>query len=224
MNSTFVRSLLACSLALPLLAFAEDKHIDENIYIKNWTKGWYIGAGFNGNPEFLMNNGSSDALPDFSGTEVELNSSNTGFEVYLGRQVSDHWATEFGYTYVGNITFEAEDEATEVVTDTATVKQWNLHYVGVGRLPVAEHVDFMFKGGLAWYYSSNKFHQIDPEVITHANYRGFALTYGAGVEIFWDQFFIRADYTIVSPPSDVQEDFYVSDIVSLSLAYKFVSP
>lgn len=224
MNRTFV---LACSMLISLSSFANKgadysppAHAPASHDNLDWAKGWYIGAGVNRDAAFTMQNGGVESLPFFTADEIELKNSNVGFDVYLGREISKYWSAEFGYTYIGNIGLNGETD--EVLVQSATIKQWDLHLVGVGRLPVGEYFNFMLKGGAAWYYNSEKFHDLPLDAISHNNYRGFALTYGAGMEIPWDQFVIRGEYTVISPASNVQDDFYVTDIIAMSLIYKFM--
>lgn len=226
MKSLINPALFVCSIALSLPALANkgaaytEKPSTPSTDNLDWSKGWYIGLGINNDGIFSEDVTGVSSLIGFTTDEVDLSNSNIGFDVYLGREISKYWAVELGYTYVGNL--DVNGETDEGLIQSATVKQWNVHAVGLGRLPLGEHFDFMIKGGPAWYFNSEKFEDVATDLTVHSKYRGFALTYGAGLEVFWDQFVVRADYTMISPPNNIQDDFWVTDIAGLSFIYKFI--
>jgi hypothetical protein len=226
MKPMIAPALIACSLALSLPVLANkgaDYHKPAETKSNNtddWSKGWNIGAGVNADANSTYYTHGTTVPIGFTTEEVDLQNNNTGFDVYIGREVSKYWATELGYSYVGNIDLSGKTD--HVHEQSASVRQWNVHAVGLGRLPLGYHMNFLYKGGIAWYYNSGKFHDLALDEITHSKYRGFALTYGAGLEVTWDQFAIRGDYTFLSPPENIQDDFWVSDLVGLSMIYKFI--
>jgi hypothetical protein len=226
MKPMIAPTLFTCSLLLTFAAFANkgaayhSQPVHKSTDNLDWSKGWYIGVGVNADSEFITNTNGASLPIGFTTDKVRYDSNNTGFDVYIGREISPYWAAEFGYSYVGNIDFTGETD--HVHEQTASVRQWNVHTVGLGRVPLGYHMNFMYKGGLTWYYNSGKFHDLTLDEITHNKYRGFALTYGAGLEVTWDQFALRGDYTFISPPSNIQDDFWISNLIGVSMIYKFI--
>lgn len=226
MKPMIAPTLLVCSLFMTLPALANKgadykaPQPESSPYNLDWSKGWYIGAGVNADALTFFDVNGTTIPAAFSTDKVEINSNNAGFDVYIGREVNRYWAAEFGYSYVGNVDLKGITDG--VKEQTAYARQWNLHAVGIGRLPLGYHMNFMYKGGLAWYFNSGKFLDIPTDVVSHNRYRGFALTYGAGLEVTWDQFVLRGDYTFMSPPENIQDDFLVTDLMGVSLIYKFI--
>lgn len=229
MKNTIVAIAIAGSLAVSLSAFANKgadykphHHHHDNL---DWSKGWYIGAGVNGNAESTMGyNGSPEVFEgqlgdSFSG-EVELGESNVGFDAYVGRKVSKHWAVELGYTWLGDQTFDVEESELEVYD--LEVEQWNVHLVGIGYLPVGEYVNVFVKGGAAYFSTTQELETEAADVdVNTSTLHTMALTYGAGIELAWDNWGIRGEYNVIWPTSSAREDFYIADIISANIYYKF---
>jgi len=231
MNKTIVAIAIAGSLAVSLSAFAHkgaayrssgcDTCVPDNL---DWSTGWYIGAGVNGNAQGTMNlNGSPDVFDHYLDglvDEVDQSSSDIGFDVYVGREVSKHWAAELGYTYVGNINFDGE--LADVETQNIQVKQWNVHLVGVGKLPIGEYFNVFAKGGAAYFSTTQEFETVATGAEVTDTSHTMALTYGAGLEVAWDNWGIRGEYNVIWPANNVRDDFYIADIISANLYYKFM--
>jgi opacity protein-like surface antigen len=183
----------------------------------NWGQNWYIGFGINADAASNLQ-GQPDAFVGVEIDELELDSTAIGFDVYLGRSINDHFAVELGYTFVGNVELDLSSESSYY---SGKVEQWDLHAVALGRWPIGDYVNLMIKGGAAWYENSQNLKNINSDLTTHDKYSGFALTYGGGLEVFWDQFGVRADYTAILPPNRADDMFYVSDLIGMSFIYKF---
>jgi len=228
MNKSIVALAIAGSLAVSLSAFAnkgaeyQPNHNHHNNL--DWSKGWYIGAGVNGNAESTMNlQGPSDVfstvLTDL--TEVEQTAGNAGFDLYVGRHVSKHWAVELGYTWLGDQFFDGE--VLEVDTYGIELQQWNIHLVGVGYLSIGEYVNLFAKGGVAYYYSKQEYEdEITGADLGSDTLNTMALTYGAGIELALNNWGIRGEYNVIWPANNVEDDFYVADIISANIYYKFM--
>lgn len=204
--------LSACSLSLCLNAFAAST---DNL---NWAENWSIGFGINADASSNLQ-GQPQAFVDVDTDSLELESTAVGFDVYLARAINDHFAIEMGYTFVGNVDLDYYAESGPY---TVKVEQWNLHAQALGRWPIGEYVNLMIKGGTAWYENTQNLENIETGAKVHDKYSGFALTYGGGVEVFWDQFGLRADYTALLPPNRADDMLYVSDLLGLSFMYKFM--
>lgn len=222
MKRIILSSLIASSLtlALPALASKGAPYSPKTQDNLDWSTGWYIGAGFNSDAEFLLKLHGTEDITNISAAKIEMDSHNTGFDVYLGREVNPYFTTEFGYTYVGNLDLTGKTDG-ELV-EKVTVRQWNLHVVALAKAPVGEHLNFFLKGGVTWYNNSQKVRDYEENTTEHDKSEGVALTYGAGAEVAWDQFALRADYTKVRPGNSISKDFYISDLVGMSLIYKFM--
>lgn len=234
MNFKHIALATAASLTLCVTAFAGGdqemptyKH--KNGYNSNWATGWYIGAGANGDSG--MTDDSVFGQESWQGwglavNEQDFNKSENdmGFDVYVGRKVSNYFAFEMGYTAVGNQHFKAFNNDT-ATTDKVEVKQWNVHGTGLIHMPIGEYFNVFGKGGVAYYQNQtdtkSEFLQANG-IDGHAKLNTFALTYGAGIEVTWDQFGVRGDYTVIAPSHNNQDNFYISDLIGVSLFYRFM--
>lgn len=242
MNKKIMTVAIAGSLAMSLSAFASSgpgaSHHNGSSSKDNmdWTQGWYIGAGVNGDAAGTQTlkgrdpsvfNGSASATAGgitAAPAEFEQTARNVGFDVFVGRSVSDHFAFEMGYTWLGNVDFKNEN-ASDVTTDKVVVKQWNVHAVGVGKFPIGDYFAMYAKGGLAYMGSEQDFTNAvntAAPVKTTEKLNTFALTAGAGLEVSWDQFGVRGEYNVMLPSDSARNDFYISDIIGLNAYYKFM--
>jgi opacity protein-like surface antigen len=229
MDKKIIAIAIAGSMAISLSAFANkgaEYHAPHHKHHDNldWSKGWYIGAGVNGNAQATMGlNGSPKVFdhyfPNDFVTEYEQTTSDVGFDAYIGRQVSRHWAVELGYTWLGNQFFEGEYLETEVIQ--AEVQQWNAHLVGIGKLPIGEYFNVLAKAGAAYFSSEQEFTFTDGTASATDTTHTMALTYGAGIEVAWDNWGIRGEYNVIWPANNVEDDFYIADIISANIYYKF---
>jgi hypothetical protein len=227
----------AATLALCLTASAGGQNApsySHHGYNSNWAEGWYIGAGANWDASQSAKLPTVDMPWDESQyghvTSFEKSENGTGFDVYVGRKVSNHFAFEVGYTWLGQQEFRSTGYdlgipgCKDICTQTAQVNQWNVHGVGLVKWPIGDYFDVFAKGGIAYYVNttdldgglSTQYPDPNPELST------FALTYGAGLELSYEQFGIRGEYTVVAPNFNNQEDYYISDIIGASLFYRFM--
>lgn len=238
MNKKIMTVAIAGSLAMSLSAFASSgpgaSHHGSHEDNMDWSKGWYVGAGINGDatntanlvgrdPAVFANGSNTAGGITAAPSEFEQTSNNIGFDVFVGRDVSRHFAFEVGYTWVGNVEFETE--VTEDEVDEITVQQWNVHAVGVVKMPVGEYFTVFGKGGIAYLSSVHeisKNEDLPTAVNSDETLNTFALTAGAGMEVAWDQFGVRGEYNVLLPSETARNDFYISDVVSLNVFYKFM--
>jgi hypothetical protein len=232
MNKQIIAIAIAGSMAVSLSAFANKGAEYQKPHHKHhnnldWSKGWYIGAGVNGNAQATMElNGTPHVfnhyLPEtFSDAQVKSTANDLGFDAYVGRQVSRHWAVELGYTWLGNQFFNGYEFFDGAKNYEIEVQQWNAHLVGIGKMPVGHYVNVFFKGGVAYFSSEQEFtNEIESFTVTDST-RGMTLTYGAGIELAMHHWGIRGEYNRIWPANNVEDDFYVADIISANIYYKF---
>jgi OmpA-OmpF porin, OOP family len=216
MNNKILTLIIAGSMAVSLSAFATKGAVYQApVQEKEKEHGaWYIGAGVNGSSQFSMNNG------DFE-DEFEQESANLGFDVYVGYDANKYWGVEAGYTYVGNINYQNEDD--EFAWEGVEVKQWNAHLVGVGKLPIGDYFSMFFKAGFAYYSNKTEYSDLNDNDFAYDDTSdSMALTYGAGAEIAWENWGVRGEYNVISPANNVRDDFYIADVISANIYYKFM--
>jgi hypothetical protein len=241
MKRTFLTLAIASSMAVSLPAFA-NKGADykgSSHHSTSWANGWYVGGGINGNAPTTQNQSINFDFFDFS-SEIELEDSDIGFDVYVGKQISKRWAAELGFTQVGDITFTNDiylydGDNTFDFVEAYEVKQWNVHLVGLYKLNVGDHFNVFGKFGAAYFNSTEEFSITANYVpdgfptgdLIENNLGTFALTYGFGAEVVWDNWGIRGEYNVISPAEDIVEgnfytdEFYIADIVSANIYYRF---
>jgi hypothetical protein len=225
MNKKIASIAVASSLAVSLSAFASTgPAYNQSGYDGDWANGWYIGAGVNGDSQAVMDSNSGvDVFGLASDTVIDRRSSDLGFDVYVGRQVSDWFAGELGFTWVGDQKFRVRDADTRVKEEDITVKdQWNIHLVGVGHLPLGDYVGVFAKLGAAYLQSDTRYKDATLGTSETESTHGFALTYGVGLQVSYEQFGIRGEYNVYRPANNVRDDFYISDVISANVFYKFM--
>jgi hypothetical protein len=208
------------SLAISLPAFAG--MLDG--YTGDWSQGWYIGAGVNGDSQAVMDSRSGvDVFGLASDTRIDRRSSDVGFDVYVGRDVSNYFAGEFGFTWVGDQNFRVRDADTGVKEEDIKVKdQWNIHLVGKGQLPLGDYFNVFAKLGAAYLQSDARYKDATLGTSETESTHSFALTYGVGLELAYEQFGLRGEYNVYRPANNVRDDFYISDVISANVFYKFM--
>lgn len=190
-----------------------------------WSHGTYIGGGINGNAESFMHlNNTPEVFMHYlplssSATEVEQTNNSVGFDIYVGHDLNPYWSVELGYTYVANINLDGE--MNEIEFQEIRISQWNAHFVAVGKLPIASNFNAFAKLGVAYFGSNQDFGTEDLETEINDSIRTAAITYGAGIEVAWMNWGVRGEYNIISPSTSFSDDFYIADIISANLYYKF---
>lgn len=225
MNKIVSTLVLATSLSISLSSFANKgaAYQEKNEDNLNWFQNWYMGIGVNGNAENTLNlHGSTEVFDHISGfttlDEVEQTSSSPGFEFYVGRIINKNWSYELGYTLLGDMHFSGEiDESRE---EKVEVVQWNVHLVGIGKLPIGEYFNVFLKGGGGYIMSTQEF--LDTSGVNlRDKVNTMMLTYGWGIGLELERWGIRGEYNVISPANNVQDDFYIADIISATIFYKF---
>ncbi len=208
------------SLAISLPAFAG--MLDG--YNAAWDTGWYVGLGANVDSQQLMDTrGGVTQFKSSTFPRVDQRSADAGFDLYVGRDVSNYFAGELGFTWVGDMNFRVKDDGGDKAQDIKVKDQWNIHLVGKGTLPLGDYVGVFAKLGAAYMQSDQRFKDVDPSISTFTETtHGFALTYGVGIQATYEQFGVRGEYNVLRPAENVRDDFYVSDIISANVFYKFM--
>jgi len=224
MNKSIIAIAMVGSLAVSLSAFANKgaEYKGSHYEGHSWSNNWYVGGGINGNAANTITENNFDN----DGDNFEIESNDVGFDLYVGHNINRHWAAELGFTWVGKTTFayeDYEDDVTHIYYENE-VKQWNIHLVGMYKLPVADHFNLFGKFGAAYFGSTETFTDPfydDTDEETEWTVGTVALTYGFGAEAVWDRWGVRAEYNVIAPDHLVQDDFYVADIISANIFYKF---
>jgi opacity protein-like surface antigen len=225
MNKTIIAIAMVGSLAVSLSAFA-NKGAD---YVStksssDWSKNWYVGGGINGNS---VNTNEHDIR--FFDLKTDLDETKVGFDIFVGKNINKHWALEMGFTQVGDTTFDVDAGDFGIDAIEFEVSQWNVHMVGMYKLPVADHFNVFGKFGAAYMNSTQNFNvnievddgEFEEFEATEGTLGTFAITYGFGAEVSWDRWGVRGEYNVIRPAQDIQLQYYVADIISLNGYYKF---
>ena len=113
MNMKQVCLATAATLALCVTASAGGvnnpsySHEGHEHHHHDWSHGWYVGAGVNGDvantneqieaiaPWYLYSFGSD-------GADFQQEDNDVGFDIYVGKRTHKHFAFELGYSWVGD--------------------------------------------------------------------------------------------------------------------------
>lgn len=187
---------------------------------------------------------------------IKRTKNNWGFNLYVGRTLNNYFAAQADLIFRGSQTYNTTGVVTTltaapgipvgtavggIATSAQLTNQWAADVVGLFGLPVIPHYLTLFtKGGVAFYnyqlQTNSAVAVFDPtrqEALTLVNAssnlqkrNGFKFTYGAGLQLNWNQFGLRGDYTAYNRN---QEGAVISgtelpglnDFVSVTLNYAF---
>ncbi|WP_019613103.1 OmpA family protein [Psychromonas ossibalaenae] len=165
---------------------------------------WYAGARLGGTHynDLSSNLLNTDALDD----------NDIGGGVFIGRNLSDWFALETGYTYLGKAKFE----------NIGSIKQQGMDLVGKFTWHATESVDLFAKAGGFYYFSDGQ------DLLKGYDDDGLAATAGIGIEyIFTKNISTRFEYQFYNElelKEDSLDSSWDTHFYGLSLVYGWGAP
>lgn len=218
MNKTLVTSVIAAAgLAISGFAFAGSA----TAYRAPAANQWYAGIGAN-YTAVLANTYSGTSDGTLAGGEsYNLDTKNVGFNVFVGKRVSQTFAHEFGYTYIGKLTYTGN---TMRANKIEVKSPFDFYFNTYMFTPVAYGFQAFAKGGVnymrtsAWYSSS-----ASAQATAHTDYfNAFALNAGLGLQYMNGNYGVRAAWNHYFPVAQHSEtNFTTADTINLDVLYHF---
>lgn len=177
---------------------------------------WYIGAGVNYNSIQRDKNHTFD-----EGSEVfELDNHDIGINLIVGDKLTTHFANELGLNIIGDTGWKTNDD-----DEYSTFKIKNIYHVyydGYFFLPLTQSLEAFAKGGVSYVEAKNelKYHHSEGSCqLLRNSIKTFALNYGGGVQLNYQQVGIRGEYTRIVPNHDSDLFHAFTDTINLDLIW-----
>ncbi len=173
-------SLLACALLACQWASADDEFVNPD-----WANSaWYIGAGIGRSAVKIDEERIIASLRANAADSVSIQSDerSTAYKIFLGKQLSRHFALEGGYFDLGNFGFNAITTPAGTLNGKVGFKGGNLDLLA--QLPMTERFSVYGKLGMSYVKTTTQFTGNRLYAVTNPNpsERKFNPKVGVGVE------------------------------------------
>jgi OOP family OmpA-OmpF porin len=158
-------SVIGCAMLASQAALAEDTFINPE-----WANSaWYIGAGFGQSranidePRLLRSltaNGATSA-------SITSHERDTGFKLFLGKQLNQYFAIEAGYFDLGKFHFNSTTSGNGVLNGEASFRGANLDLIG--QLPLTQRLSAYGRVGMNYARTSTHFSGNRLAAVTNPN-------------------------------------------------------
>lgn len=164
------------------------------------AEDWYGGIAF-GNTSVDYDDEAAELqqqvsvlnIPGLSSASASIDDEDTGIKLYLGNNINDYMAVEFGYTDLGEVSTEASVTVFGAgsASISATESVYGLFGSLVGKLPVSETVNITGRAGIyLWDYDLD----ITESGTLGSSEQSFTddgndVFYGLGLEVGWFNLF-----------------------------------
>lgn len=176
-------------------------------------QGWYVGAGVNHTA-----NTTAKQENDTTGVESDLETTDYGWNIFVGRNFTESFAFELGYSSYGDNTFE-----NAAGTTTANYyNTWAVTALGKVISPSFYGVSAYLKAGVAYLNQESKV--LETEGTQDSQYSTGTLAYGFGLQYNYDRFGVALDWLRFQNNNTndvVGNSMYFPDEYSLNLMYNF---
>lgn len=211
--------MAGCALLSPLANAAEDwSHPD-------WANSaWYLGGGGGVSKAKLDESAIASALTNAGATNVLINSDqrDTGYKLFLGKQLNSNLALEGGWFDLGRFGFDASTVPLGTLSGRDKVRGWNLDMLL--QAPFSQQVSVYGRLGAAYVRSNSEFSGSHLGLISNGEDRKINPKIGLGMEYKFNEVLaLRGEverYRINSPVRNRRD----IDLFSVSLVYKFGQP
>ena len=193
------------------------------------TQGWYIGGGI-GQSKANNAGGCSDLSGVFDpGFSCTSNDTSTGWRLFAGYQLNDHFALEGGYVDLGDFKISANGTVLlNPATASGSDKASGFSFDVVGTLPINEQFGLLGRIGVfAWTLDASATATRsggipNPTVSVSDKPTGTSLDFGVGVKYdFYKDLGVRAEYQRFQSVGNDNTGKSDIDLISASLVYRF---
>lgn len=225
---TIAHTLGALSVMTGALLAAQSAQAQDNTFINpDWANSaWYIGAGV-GQSRATIDEPRLRASLAANGETVTgftKDQRDTGYKLFVGRQLNQYFAVEAGYFDLGKFDFQSSTSGNGVLNGQAGFRGVNLDLLG--QLPLSQRLSLLGRVGMHYTKTSTEFsgNRLLGSTNTHASERKLNAKLGLGLEYkFSEALALRGEverYRL----NDAVGNRGDADLYSVSLVYKLGRP
>lgn len=225
---TIAHTLGALSVMTASLLAAQAAQAQDNTFINpDWANSaWYIGAGV-GQSRATIDEPRLRASLAANGETVTgftKDQRDTGYKLFVGRQLNQYVAVEGGYFDLGKFNFQSTTSGNGVLNGQAAFRGVNLDLLG--QLPLSQRLSLLGRVGMHYTKTNTEFsgNRLLGSTNTHASERKLNAKLGLGLEYkFSEALALRGEverYRL----NDAVGNRGDADLYSVSLVYKLGRP
>lgn len=225
---TIAHTLGALSVMTASLLAAQAAQAQDNTFINpDWANSaWYIGAGV-GQSRATIDEPRLRASLAANGETVtgfSKDQRDTGYKLFIGRQLNQYFAVEAGYFDLGKFDFKSSTSGNGVLNGEAGFRGVNLDLLG--QLPLSQRLSLLGRVGMHYTKTNTEFsgNRLLGSTNTHASERKLNAKLGLGLEYkFSEALALRGEverYRL----NDAVGNRGDADLYSVSLVYKLGRP
>ena len=225
---TIAHTLGALGVMTASLLAAQAAQAQDNTFINpDWANSaWYIGAGV-GQSRATIDEPRLRASLAANGETVTgftKDQRDTGYKLFVGRQLNQYFAVEAGYFDLGKFDFKSSTSGNGVLNGEAGFRGVNLDLLG--QLPLSQRLSLLGRVGMHYTKTNTEFsgNRLLGSTNTHASERKLNAKLGLGLEYkFSEALALRGEverYRL----NDAVGNRGDADLYSVSLVYKLGRP
>lgn len=225
---TIAHTLGALSVMTGALLAAQAAQAQDNTFINpDWANSaWYVGAGV-GQSRATIDEPRLRASLAANGETVtgfSKDQRDTGYKLFVGRQLNQYFAVEGGYFDLGKFDFRSTTSGNGVLNGQAAFRGVNLDLLG--QLPLSQRLFLLGRVGMHYTKTNTEFsgNRLLGSTNTHASERKLNAKVGLGLEYkFSEALALRGEverYRL----NDAVGNRGDADLYSVSLVYKLGLP
>ncbi|MDN2712902.1 OmpA family protein [Janthinobacterium sp. SUN118] len=225
---TIAHTLGALSVMAGSLLAAHSAQAQDSTFINpDWANSaWYLGAGV-GQSRATIDEPRLRASLAANGENVTAfnkDERDTGYKLFVGRQLTPYLAVEAGYFDLGKFNFQSASSGNGVLNGEAAFRGVNLDLLG--QLPLSQRLSLLGRVGMHYTRTSTEFsgNRLLGSTNTHASERKLNAKLGLGLEYkFSEALALRGEverYRL----NDAVGNRGDADLYSVSLVYKLGRP
>ena len=225
---TIAHTLGALGVMTGALLAAQSAQAQDNTFINpDWANSaWYIGAGV-GQSRATIDEPRLRASLAANGETVtgfSKDQRDTGYKLFVGRQLNQYFAVEAGYFDLGKFDFKSTTSGNGVLNGQAAFRGVNLDLLG--QLPLSQRLSLLGRVGMHYTKTNTEFsgNRLLGSTNTHASERKLNAKLGLGLEYkFSEALALRGEverYRL----NDAVGNRGDADLYSVSLVYKLGRP
>ncbi|WP_425252597.1 OmpA family protein [Janthinobacterium sp. NFX145] len=225
---TIAHTLGALSVMTGALLAAQSAQAQDNTFINpDWANSaWYIGAGVGQSRANIDEPRLRASLAANSETVTGFTKDqrDTGYKLFVGRQLNQYFAVEAGYFDLGKFDFKSTTSGNGVLNGQAAFRGVNLDLLG--QLPLSQRLSLLGRVGMHYTKTNTEFsgNRLLGSTNTHASERKLNAKLGLGLEYkFSEALALRGEverYRL----NDAVGNRGDADLYSVSLVYKLGRP
>ncbi|WP_166108060.1 OmpA family protein [Duganella aceris] len=215
------------ALACAMLAIQVAQAADEPFVNPDWANSaWYIGAGAGRSRATIDEPRLFNSLIGNGSTVTSFNKDerDTGYKLFVGKQLNRYWALELGYFDLGKFSFNSTTSGNGVLNGEAGFRGGNFDVVG--QFPFTERLSLLARFGVDYTKTSTRFNGNRLAAVTSPDNseRKFGPKAGFGLEYkLTEALAVRGEMERFRVNDGVGQRGDV-DLLSVSLVYKLGRP